>query len=339
MLERLDIETASATSLVDHYSRYLFASQFLKGKNVLDAACGVGYGTHFLKEMGAGSVTGVDISNDAIQYAKSKYSSDGLNFLCGDVKDVKNLLKASRFDAVVSFETIEHIHHPEKFISEISELLAPEGIFISSVPDDIGNGIDNPYHVNKFTRRDYHEMLSEKFPYMESFTQYLSFGSQILPGAGFTPTNADAKLFGNQRNKWWHRLFSNVLPAFTVERSVDAIGSFCFIAVCAKKKLKLSSTHNALTHSVSAWHEYNSNVKNYERDLQTEIAKLRLESSRFETTLKDLDHVRTIEYKRLMAIMEENEKSFLQRDAELLRQIEELTSRCINYERALTQKK
>ncbi len=33
---------------IEHYQRYRFAAAFVKGKKVLDAACGEGYGSHIL---------------------------------------------------------------------------------------------------------------------------------------------------------------------------------------------------------------------------------------------------------------------------------------------------
>lgn len=68
----------------DHLERYKFASQFVKNKDVLDIACGVGYGTKFLKDNGALRADGVDKSLEAIDYAKTNYPADGINFFASD---------------------------------------------------------------------------------------------------------------------------------------------------------------------------------------------------------------------------------------------------------------
>ena len=53
----------------EHLQRYLFVKEFIKDKNVLDAACGSGYGSYFMATEGnAKSVTGIDISETAIEH-------------------------------------------------------------------------------------------------------------------------------------------------------------------------------------------------------------------------------------------------------------------------------
>ena len=56
----------------EHWHRYVFARQLAKGKRVLDAACGEGYGSALLADVAA-SVVGADISDQAIAHARSRY--------------------------------------------------------------------------------------------------------------------------------------------------------------------------------------------------------------------------------------------------------------------------
>ncbi len=53
-----------------HRARYRFTREFVQGKEVLDAGCGNGYGSVTLLKAGARSVTGLDISEEAIAEAK-----------------------------------------------------------------------------------------------------------------------------------------------------------------------------------------------------------------------------------------------------------------------------
>ena len=46
---------------VEHRQRYEFFSPQCRGLKVLDAACGVGYGTQILREQGAVFVAGIDL--------------------------------------------------------------------------------------------------------------------------------------------------------------------------------------------------------------------------------------------------------------------------------------
>lgn len=87
-----------------HIPRYKFALQHIsKGDEVTDIACGTGYGTAMIAES-CTAVTGIDISEQAIDYAKEKYLRDNIRFVISDF--FENYVTS---DIIVSFETIEHI--------------------------------------------------------------------------------------------------------------------------------------------------------------------------------------------------------------------------------------
>jgi len=67
----------------EHVHRYAFARDLVAGLNVLDAACGEGYGSALLSTKAA-HVTGVDISAQAIEHASACYPSDSLTFRVSD---------------------------------------------------------------------------------------------------------------------------------------------------------------------------------------------------------------------------------------------------------------
>ncbi len=121
---------------MEHYQRYYSALPLVRGKKVLDAACGEGYGTALLAKAAA-HVTGIDISPDAIARAKGSYSQEGrVRFIEGSIAELP--LEDYSIDVVVSFETIEHV--PEdiqhKFLDEIARVLKKDGFLIMSTPKD-----------------------------------------------------------------------------------------------------------------------------------------------------------------------------------------------------------
>src|SRR5215813_3322312 len=87
---------------LEHWHRYVFASQFTQGKTVLDLACGDGYGSDYLA-ISARRVYGVDLSEATIARAKELYRRMNLEFSVGSCSDVP--MPKHSVDVVVSFET------------------------------------------------------------------------------------------------------------------------------------------------------------------------------------------------------------------------------------------
>src|SRR5688572_18616627 len=77
----------------EHFQRYRFFFQYYGGKNVIDAACGTGYGTSFIAASGATKTTGIDVSKEAIDFAQKNYQQAELNyreFDCMRINEVAN---------------------------------------------------------------------------------------------------------------------------------------------------------------------------------------------------------------------------------------------------------
>lgn len=65
---------------LEHLHRYRFCIDFIADKDVLDIACGEGYGSAMISAH-ARKVWGVDISAEAISHAQSEYKGENLQFL------------------------------------------------------------------------------------------------------------------------------------------------------------------------------------------------------------------------------------------------------------------
>lgn len=138
-----------------HLARYVWALQFCQGKKALDAACGAGYGTQILSYV-AKSAWGMDRSAECIEYAEKKYSTPRTLFTQGDVL---NGFATNFFDVVVSFETIEHLDLPGKFLHNVYDALVPGGLFIASAPENSGS----TWHVCDYTREQLGGLLGTVF--------------------------------------------------------------------------------------------------------------------------------------------------------------------------------
>lgn len=157
---------------IEHFNRYQFARQFVTGKRVLDAACGVGYGSAFLAQ-DADFVAGIDISEESIAYAKEKYSGIHTEFQIGSI--AKLPYDDGSFDVVVSFETLEHVdaNVQKDFMREIRRVLAEDGVLIMSTPNHSiysKRGV-NQFHVKELEYVEFQDMLEEAFEFVQMFSQ------------------------------------------------------------------------------------------------------------------------------------------------------------------------
>jgi len=168
--ERIDPHKESSGIVAIHLKRYVFASDYCKGKKVLDAACGFGYGSFYLARE-ALSVVGVDISQKVIDHAKNEYQHKHLNFLQADVSHIEFLPES--FDVICSFETIEHLQDVPSYLKEMTRVLKSDGVYIVSTPQvkKTNLGPNNPHHTIEFCKKDFITLLSKYFKTIELYGQ------------------------------------------------------------------------------------------------------------------------------------------------------------------------
>jgi hypothetical protein len=145
----------------DHRARYQWAARQLPpASRVLDLACGVGYGAAILAAAGH-RVVAVDRDADAIDYGRTYYSHQNIEYVRGDAADPP----PGGFDAVVCFETIEHLADPLPMLRAFCEC-AP--LLLASVPNEEKFPFRNyKFHHRHYTRAEF---------------------AALLAGAGFEPT-------------------------------------------------------------------------------------------------------------------------------------------------------
>ena len=166
---------------LEHLHRYAMACRFAEGKNVLDIACGEGYGSMMLAKV-AQRVIGVDVSQEAISHASGKYRRDNLDFKVGLCEEIP--LKDASVDLVISFETIEHHDRHEDMMREFARVLDPDGILIISSPDKHVYAevpeYRNPFHVKELYREEFESLISRFFKNVEIYGQRVIYGSGIF---------------------------------------------------------------------------------------------------------------------------------------------------------------
>lgn len=146
----------------EHWLRYTFAGQFVNGLDVLDVACGSGYGTSMLAHAGAKRVVGVDVSTDAVEYARQRYAGPTVAYAVADAGALP--FDRESFDVVVSFETIEHLRDPDAFLQEVKRCMRSAGLFVVSTPNALRHPFGNAYHVHEYTLDGLMSLLKKEFP-------------------------------------------------------------------------------------------------------------------------------------------------------------------------------
>lgn len=158
-----------------HLARYEFALQYVHAKKVLDVGCGAGYGADLIASK-ASEVIGMDICEEAIDYAKQQYKRENVKFCVGDATHL-NFLKDKEFDVVVSFEVIEHITAYFQYLKEIRRVLKDNGILIISTPNKKyhSSGFEkplNPFHITEFGLDDFENLLKKHFGNVKLYGHY-----------------------------------------------------------------------------------------------------------------------------------------------------------------------
>jgi len=176
--ERLYLGRMTAKTESEHLARYEFAMGLVSGKRVADIACGSGYGAQMLAGAEAQSVHAMDISEEAVEFARTHYTAPGLMF---DVANAEALTMISNdeFDVVVSFETIEHVKDVDAYLDEMKRILRPGGVFVVSTPDRRLASFwywyfrhpTNPYHAREYTERELLDLLSTRFQIQACYGQ------------------------------------------------------------------------------------------------------------------------------------------------------------------------
>jgi SAM-dependent methyltransferase len=152
-----------------HLARYEWTRPLVVGKVVIDAACGVGYGSRMLAEAGAEHVNGFDLAADAIKTAREQSSSERVTFAEADVTGLP--LADASADLYVCYETIEHVPNDGALLDEAVRVLRPGGTFVVSTPNRVltNPGItltDRPFnmhHVREYTQPELERILLDRF--------------------------------------------------------------------------------------------------------------------------------------------------------------------------------
>jgi len=174
MQERYVPGTWTRIAEYEHLPRYQYAGEFVAGRKVLDFGCGTGYGSAMLASR-AGSVTGIDIDEQALLWARSTHARPNLTFQ--QHADFCETLPAKSFDVVTCFEMIEHVGLDSQIraVNSFARLLKDDGLLFISTPNPEVTALygENPYHIREMTLEQFRELLGAKFSTVRIVEQYV----------------------------------------------------------------------------------------------------------------------------------------------------------------------
>jgi len=175
------------TQDIHHLGRYHWAKQVLSSfspNNILDIACGAGYGSFILaSHLNQTKVVGADYDIRAIEIAKQTYWKNNLSYVLGNIVTWEYSHGESRellgsYDAIISFDTIEHLLHREIALIRITQNLSVNGVFLLSTPCGHSITMLNPgweHHKIEYSYVDLQNLL-KRF-----------FGTVLIPEEGNLP--------------------------------------------------------------------------------------------------------------------------------------------------------
>lgn len=163
---------ADASVELEHRSRYAWVSNYVNDKRVFDIACGTGAGSYILAQEGkAREVVGCDLSPDSVRYASIRNKHPRVSFVTGDARQFRD---GTEYDAVVSFETIEHLPDADAFLKNIAGMLVKGGRLYVSTPvskRSLDKSPANVYHVREWGFKEFQELISKYFTLEEVYLQ------------------------------------------------------------------------------------------------------------------------------------------------------------------------
>ena len=278
---------------LEHFHRYALIMQAVKGKTVLDVACGEGYGSSLLATT-ASSIVGVDISHEAVEHAALTYKKSNLEFRQGNVTQLD--FPTASFDSVVSFETLEHLAEQEEMLLEIKRVLRPNGsLFISSPNRPVyakESSEKNEFHVKELDFNEFDQLLKPQFKAIHYFGQKMMIGSVIQP---------------LKNNSLALDAYHDNGTDIQIGTTHDLEDSMYFIAVCSLSDTNLPTISSSVLHpDNNELIEYYVGFAKWGQELETQLNELQNHINTITSTIswritKPLRYIESVIFSRIPA--------------------------------------
>jgi SAM-dependent methyltransferase len=200
--ERLEYDsTRKDHTQREHVERYKWAAERVSGQ-VLDAACGSGYGSALLSANA--KVTAVD--RDPAAVAQTLAAAPRATAVQVDLPLLP--FADASFDFVVSFETVEHVPDDRALLREFRRVLKPSGGLLISTPNgaltaDAAADDLNPWHEREYRLEEVSSLLADT-----GFTSSQMFCQRLLIPTDRNPRRTIKRLVSRfpifcRPGRWW----------------------------------------------------------------------------------------------------------------------------------------
>lgn len=174
-----EYEKVKSLPFVRHIETFTFLGAIgdIRGKTILDVACGAGYYTRLLRQNGGSKVVGVDVSEAMIDLARRQEAAEPLG-ITYHVHDVSDMLQLGNFDLVVSAYLLNFAADEAALTAmcqHILDNLANDGAFVY-----FGMNPTYPYEKDNNAKLEKYRLRTAATPMTEGFEVTVSvLGSQI----------------------------------------------------------------------------------------------------------------------------------------------------------------
>ena len=158
--ERVSLEKSDNFVFQRSLLAYHRAAEIVSG-DILEIGTGMGYGVEIIAPKATRYLT-VDKT-----LPEERLQLDNVEYYEMEVPPIG--FENISFDAVVSFQVIEHIDKDMEFVREVSRVLRPDGKFVVSTPNAPMSLTRNPWHVREYNADELRNLLECNFSKVEAY--------------------------------------------------------------------------------------------------------------------------------------------------------------------------
>jgi len=115
----------------------------LRGKRVVDLGCGFGWASRWMREQGAASVLGLDLSQNMIARARADTADPAIEYRIADLDTLD--LPAAAFDVAYSALTFHYVRDFDRLAQHLHQSLAPGGHLVFTIEHPIFMAAAHPH--------------------------------------------------------------------------------------------------------------------------------------------------------------------------------------------------